>query len=203
MKKYFSTFDAARICNVSPTTVNRWVAEGKLRASRTMGGHKRIKAADLIALLKQLDMPVPDDFSDPAETEVTQSCILVVDDDSSIRKLISRFLKQEFPDSQIEEAKDGFSAGWIVQEKHPQVILLDLHLPGIDGYEVCELIRKSTNFRQTKIIAATGAGADARERIMRLGADEFLQKPFDLNELKSVVARLMPASFISQAKGAD
>lgn len=200
MEKYFSTFDVARICHVSPTSVTRWITEGKLRASRTIGGHKRIKATDVVNLLKLLDMPIPSDFSEFMEPGAARS-ILVVDDDASLRRMITRFLSQEFPDYTIEEAKDGFSAGWIAQQKHPEVILLDLNLPGIDGFEVCELIRKSSEFCETRIVAATGAGEDARERIMKLGADEFLFKPFDLKELKTVILQLLQKSESAEKKG--
>lgn len=192
MEKYFSTFEVARLCHVSPASVTRWVAEGKLPAGRTVGGHKRIKAGDVIHLLKSLDIALPPELTGSA-SEASAKSILVVDDDQALREMICRFLRKEFPEYLIEEAGDGFTAGWMAQKKHPSVILLDIKLPGIDGYGVCATIRKSEDFADTRIIATSGYGEGCREKIMDLGADDFLAKPFDWNKLKQMITHVKAA----------
>ena len=118
--------------------------------------------------------------------------ILVVDDDENIAELISLYLTKECFDVQI--ANDGESALKVVSEFAPNLILLDLMLPGIDGYEVCRQIRKDMT---TPIIMLSAKG-EVFDKVLglELGADDYMEKPFDSKELvarvKAVLRRYKP-----------
>lgn len=105
--------------------------------------------------------------------------ILVVDDDSNIAELISLYLTKECFDTRI--VGDGETALTVFSSYKPDLILLDLMLPGIDGYEVCREIRKTS---QTPIIMLSAKG-EVFDRVLglELGADDYLTKPFDPKEL--------------------
>lgn len=118
--------------------------------------------------------------------------VLVVDDDENIAELISLYLTKECFETEI--ANDGETALSVFDEFAPNLILLDLMLPGIDGYQVCREIRKKSN---TPIIMLSAKG-EIFDKVLglELGADDYMIKPFDSKELvarvKAVLRRYTP-----------
>ena len=197
MEKFFSTFEVAKMCHVSPGSVIRWIREGKLTAAVTVGGHHRINSRDVLELLESLRMPIPADFEDQERRELPAKGgalkILIVDDEAGMRNMIRMILEGQFHRIQIEEASDGFEAGWKAHQARPDLVILDLMLPKFDGYRVCQLIRTFPQLKHTKIIAVTGVpDPEAQQKILKIGADDFLAKPFDLDVLRDrIVNQLM------------
>lgn len=119
--------------------------------------------------------------------------ILIVDDDANIAELISLYLTKEFYEVQIVE--DGEQALQVFDTFKPNLILLDLMLPGMDGYQVCREIRARSN---TPIIMLSAKG-EIFDKVLglELGADDYMIKPFDSKELvarvKAVLRRFQPA----------
>ena len=109
----------------------------------------------------------------------TKQKILIVDDDSNIAELISLYLTKEFYEVQIVE--DGEQALQVFDTFQPNLILLDLMLPGMDGYQVCREIRRRSN---TPIIMLSAKG-EVFDKVLglELGADDYMIKPFDSKEL--------------------
>jgi CheY-like chemotaxis protein len=119
--------------------------------------------------------------------------ILVVDDDPGIQKFLNRFLSNH--GFIIETARDGFEAGSKVESFKPGLIILDLFMPGLDGFEVCRRIKQNPAKAGIRIVAITGNQGDAvRERILGLGADGFVPKPIDKNDLLAVINTLTEKS---------
>ena len=116
--------------------------------------------------------------------------ILIVDDDENIAELISLYLMKECFETEI--ANDGESALIKVKTFMPNLILLDLMLPGIDGYEVCQRIRKNQN---TPIIMLSAKG-EVFDKVLglKMGADDYIMKPFDSNELVARVNAVLRRS---------
>ena len=120
--------------------------------------------------------------------------ILIVDDDENIAELISLYLLKECYDTRI--VHDGESALQAVPEFKPDLILLDLMLPGIDGYQVCREIRKESSIP----IIMLSAKGEVFDKVLglELGADDYIIKPFDSKELvarvKAVLRRAVPAA---------
>ena len=120
--------------------------------------------------------------------------ILIVDDDANIAELIALYLTKECFDTKM--VGDGEAALADFQEYNPDLILLDLMRPGIDGYEVCREIRKTS---QVPIIMLSAKG-EVFDRVLglELGADDYIIKPFDPKELvartKAVLRRFRTAS---------
>jgi len=185
-KPTYTTFDIAKMLDVYPTTVANWVDEGKLKAFNTPGGHRRVLASDLIGFLRKHNMPVPDSFSSGKQR------ILIVDDDPVILKTISAFLLAQDGKYEVATAADGFAAGQSVAQWRPDLVVLDIKLPGVDGFKVCEQI-KSVN-PETRVVAITGyATQENRDRILKAGADAYLAKPFRMKALLSLAHELMAA----------
>ncbi len=118
--------------------------------------------------------------------------ILIVDDDNNIAELIALYLNKECYDTQI--VNDGEDALRAFESYDPNLILLDLMLPGIDGYQVCREIRTKSN---TPIIMLSAKG-EIFDKVLglELGADDYIMKPFDSKELvarvKAVLRRFQP-----------
>lgn len=113
--------------------------------------------------------------------------ILIVDDDENIAELISLYLNKECFDTVI--VHDGIEAISAFQEQHPDLILLDLMLPGMDGYQVCREIRTKSNVP----IIMLSAKCETFDKVLglELGADDYLEKPFDTKELVARVKAVL------------
>ena len=114
------------------------------------------------------------------------SIVLIVDDDLTARETLVAMLEGERYDLQV--AKDGVQALQMLEEIQPDLILLDVMMPGMDGYEVCRRIRSTPELAEVPIILLTAL--DDRASLLRgieSGADDFLSKPADRRELTARV----------------
>lgn len=118
--------------------------------------------------------------------------VLIIDDESSIVNVITRMLlkKSKFK-YEIASASDGITALKQLDLFNPHLVILDLKLPGIDGFQICKKIRSDLQKKNMKILAITGYDdPDTKERILSYGADEYLTKPFDINKFMECVDKL-------------
>ena len=182
IKNTYSTHDVAKICCVTPTTVIRWIEDGLIPAFKTVGGHRRVRREDLERVCRERGIP----FMVPTGTEVGR--ILVVDDEPVVLELVRDLVKELDHKFEVEVAKDAFDAGRLVATFRPQLIFLDLMMPGVDGFDVCTRLKKDPATTNTEIIAITGYYTEANmERILSAGAAACLKKPLDVAEVRSHV----------------
>jgi len=120
----------------------------------------------------------------------TRSKILIVDDDIDTLLLIKMSLEVE--DYLVLGASNGFEALELAKTNIPDVILLDIMMPGMDGYEVCVQLKKDPVKRNITVIMLT-AKEDVREKVkgLDIGADDYVTKPFSLNELKARIKSVL------------
>lgn len=164
--------------HVDPGSVANWIDQDRLKAYRTPGGHRRVAVEDLLAFLQKHKMPIP------AQIETTPTRVMVVDDNPAITRLISRAIKAKHEDYEVLEAHDGFKAGTLLATLRPDVVVLDLRMPGMDGYEVCRLIKSQESTRSCEVIAMTAYPSEENvDRILEMGARICLHKPLDMERL--------------------
>ena len=114
--------------------------------------------------------------------------VLVVDDSPTVRKIVQMTLQREH--IKVITAADGLSALTSVADNMPALILLDIQLPRMDGYHICQIIRKNLQFRQIPIIMLSGKdGLFDKMRGRLAGSTEYLTKPFDSAELVRTVKK--------------
>ena len=110
--------------------------------------------------------------------------ILVADDEQEIRNLLDHFLKGQ--GYEVVLASDGNQALKLAAEENPQVIILDIKMPGLDGLEVCKRLKEKEQTKLIPVIVITGFG-DNKMAALNIGADDFVNKPFDMAEISSRV----------------
>jgi len=182
IKDTFSTHDVAKICCVTPTTVIRWIEDGLIPAFKTVGGHRRVRREDLERVCRERNIP----FNAVQGSEVGR--ILVVDDEPVVLDLVGDVVKELNHKFEVEVAKDAFDAGRLVVSFRPQLIFLDLMMPGVDGFEVCTRLKRDPATANTEVIAITGYYTEANmERILGAGAAACLKKPLDVLEVRRQV----------------
>lgn len=120
----------------------------------------------------------------------TEQRILVVEDSPMIQRVIEICLRQ--PARQFDQRRDGASALAAARDLHPDLMILDIRLPGIDGWEVLRQLRSTEDGRELAVLVVTGHGdAATRRRAQTEGADGFLAKPFRPDELRRAVDLLV------------
>jgi excisionase family DNA binding protein len=180
----FTTFEAAKLCHVSPLSIINWVNAGRIPAFRTPGGHRRIRREDLARFMRENGIPLPEELRDGSG----RSRVLVVDDESSIRDIFSESLSQRANPYDVMTAADGFEAGRLVATFRPDVVLLDLRMPGLDGFQVCRTIKGDSETASTVVIAMTGYHTHETEsRIVECGAVRCLSKPIEPSAVAAVI----------------
>lgn len=185
-RKALSTIEVARMLGVAVSSVSKWIDEGKLPAGRTPGGHRRIEEDDFIRFLHQQQ------FRIPPELQPSALKILIVDDETSFTKWLAEEIGERYPQSEVSVAHDGYSAGETVGLVKPAVIILDLHMPGLDGFEVCRRIKANPHTMQAAVIAVTAdPDPQFKARIMKLGARACLTKPFDVDALVAEIDKAL------------
>ena len=187
MEDILTVFKASKQCNVSPKTIINWIESGHITAYKTVGGHRRIKKTDLVAFMTKQGIPIPEDT--PVEERIR---ILVVDDDPIIVETIVQSLEEDEHDYEVISASDGFEAGIQVSHFKPHLLILDIMMPDIKGYEVCKKIKSDKETKDIKIIVLSAYLDDDKFKKMKEhGADVCFSKPLPLPQLKEEVARLL------------
>lgn len=177
MKTVFTTGEAARICKVSQQTIIRCFDNGQLKGFRVPGSRfRRIPRDALYRFMK--DNGIPTDALESGKRK-----ILVVDDDEELVELITDVLESDGR-FEVRVANNGFDAGMMVKDYRPDLIVLDVMLPDINGKEVCQRVRSDPNLEGVRIVCISGMVEDDKIADLRqAGADDFLHKPFEVEEL--------------------
>jgi CheY-like chemotaxis protein len=189
-ERTYTTHDIAKFCDVYPSSVVHWINGGKLRTHQTAGGHHRVTREDLIDFLQGLNMRLPDEL-------IARKRILIVDDDAELAKVISRAFSR-LPEYEVETCGDGINALIRIGQQPPDLVILDIVIPKMDGIQVCRVLKSQPQTRGIKIIAVSGKKLPLNEKkLMDIKVDGFFRKPLDLHELVERVSellRLEPAS---------
>ena len=175
--KLLAPSEAATLLGVSPITLSKWARKGLLHAHVTLGGHRRFTYNEISRFADErgLTLFLPEDV--PRR-------VLVVEDDQQFSGFLKEALMTLDAEMEVLIAEDGFEAGRMVQKLHPHIVLLDIMLPGMDGFSVCRQLRADPELKQVRVIAMTGYfSRENIERILAAGAEVCLEKPFTRAQL--------------------
>lgn len=172
--EYLTTSEAGNICGVTRTTITRWIDEGLLNAFITPSGHRKIRREDLDRFLATKNI-IPPEATNPGKKN-----ILVVDDNPYDLKLFEAAFLVAKDKYQVHTASDGFEAVYKIGEVKPKVVILDLMMPKMDGFEVCTKIKSNECTKHIKVIVTTAHVEEGhRKKALKCGADAFFAKPLD------------------------
>jgi chemosensory pili system protein ChpA (sensor histidine kinase/response regulator) len=149
-----------------------------------------LDAADLVAPMSRPRSVVPAPHQSEQRRETPT--IMIVDDSVSVRRVMSNLLKHA--GWSVLEAKDGLDAIARLQmaERSPDLFLLDIEMPRMDGYELLTSLRSRAEHHDTPVVMVTSrAGDKHRQKAMRLGATDYVVKPYQDAELLSLIRRLL------------
>lgn len=180
-KDYYTPNEVAQLFMVSPVTVRQWAQKGLLTAALTAGGHRRFLHQELIRFAHERGLTL--NWPGQGTTK-----ILIVEDDEQVAGFLYEFLQGRPGIEAVDIAESGFEAGRKVQSFNPSVVLLDLMMPGMDGFAVCQNLKADPITRGIRVLAMTGyPTADNIERIMDAGAEVCLAKPIDTVRLMELL----------------
>lgn len=187
-ERTYTTHDIAKFCDVYPSSVVNWIDDGRLKAYSTPGGHHRVTREDLLAFLAEFRIPIPNELTHrPAR-------ILVVDDDEEVTAVIARAFARRAEEFEVEVCHGGIEALIRIGQAPPDLVVLDIVLPRMDGLQVCRVLKSKPETRDIKIVAISGKKPPFNEKKPSdAGIDAFLRKPLDLFELVSEVESLVGA----------
>ena len=137
-----------------------------------------------------------------SEDTRSKPLILLADDDASIRDLVR--LSIEDLECDLIEAKNGELALEAILVEQPDLVVLDVMMPGLTGWEICKYIRQRTGYDDTLILMLTAVGEEVNELTAPLyGADHHLDKPFDPDEMKETVERLLKQGYSKKGQALE
>jgi len=188
-RRFFTTSEVANYCAVTNDGVLKWIKSGKLRAFSTPGGHYRVSAEDFRSFLEKYEIPIDESFFRGGERQRT---VLVVDDEPNIRDIVQRLLTEMDSNLKIEEACDGYEAGIKIGSLHPDLIIMDVMMPRVDGISLCRSIRENPDTQGIKVLAITAfPEQDNVKKMYDAGADLCLIKPLQFEHFRLEVTRLL------------
>lgn len=183
-KEIFTLPQAAKYCSLSRSTLWKYVRSGDLRASLTPGRHYRIHRRDLESFLRKKGM-YPFSSSEPHEKR-----ILIADNDRQALDFFAEVLSCDGYRTKI--ARNWFEAGFKIMEFRPKLLILDLFMPGVDGFDVCRRIKQNQNTSNIKILGTADCySEEIRLKTLKAGADAYLEKPVDREQLVQSIEALL------------
>ncbi|MBB1633551.1 response regulator [Cupriavidus sp. UME77] len=189
--RFYSTRTAAEMLGVSLRTVQLWVENGRLPAWKTDGGHRRIPA-------DSVDRMVADQRSQTAAPATAAAApagrafrVLLVEDDEHLLQIYRMALEALNPSVEILEATNGYDGLLLIGSSKPDLVLLDLIMPGIDGFRLCRTIDAQQEFAATRIVVVTSLDKHAiADRGGIPGHIRVFSKPIPMSVLQSLVVTL-------------
>jgi len=173
-----TTSQAATLLGVAPHTVQKWVDAGVLRAWKTVGGHRRVAANSVEAMLRDRDVM-------PQATAVRQMSVMLVEDDADTAELLEALIGQLWPQAHVRLARDGFSALLDAGKQPPDVLITDINLPGMDGVEMLNSLLLHPETRQMRVVFVTHYAPAELQRFGPLPPGvPVLRKPIQVEDLR-------------------
>jgi two-component system, OmpR family, response regulator len=183
-KKPLSVGQVAEICRVSKKTVLNWIYDGGMKAFTTYGGHYRIWPANIKRFLDTTGMDIPFDFVDDRTTH-----ILIIDDDADFATILKSAIIAELSEVEVTTTDDGYEGLMLIGELKPHLVILDIKMPKLDGFQVLELLKTRKAEQDLKVLVITGyLDPETRQQLSRTIADHWMDKLSDISTMIKTIA---------------
>ncbi len=173
--RLLTSHEVGDLLQVNPSSVKKWVNEGRIAAFRTPGGHRRIRVSDLVDFLQRHAMPIPRPLAGVAKKR-----LLIVDDDVMQLRALERRLRPHHARVHVVLTENGIDALLMVGTFKPDLIVLDVYMPELDGVEVCRRLKHNAETRHIEVIVTSAHMSPAvEEKARAAGARLCLPKPVE------------------------
>jgi CheY-like chemotaxis protein len=197
-KKLLKISEIAKKAGVLASTIRYYTDLGLVDVSgHTEGGHRLYSEEVVLPRIRRIRWFLEHKgYSiEKIKEEITATKgvkrILIIDDEPEISELVVDLVKDKFP-NEIKIVYDGFAAGRLLNDFLPDLVVLDLLLPGVNGFEVCRQIKQDRYLKDTKILTVTGYDSEEhRKKIMDAGTDDYLAKPMDVKIFYEKICKLL------------
>jgi excisionase family DNA binding protein len=170
---------AARYLGVAQSTIRKWSDSGRVRAFKTPGRHRRYRRGDLDAFLER---SLPDARPGPT--------VLIVDDDERLREYVRVNLEMEgYTVREAGSAEEGME---VLDDLRPDLVLLDVMMPKVDGWEMLQRMHERHGVGSIPVVMFSGKVDEGAGEAAERGAQGFIGKPFDPQELIAQTKQLLP-----------
>jgi len=186
VKKYISVKEITEYLEVSKQTVNKWILDNKIKSYRIPSGRKKVLRKDFLTYLEENKLPIDSDIFPSKKKK-----LVVIDDDDKIINLFQRYFQKVSSDWQIEYARDGMTGLLKIGVFRPDVVILDIEMPGMDGISVCKKIQEDANLAHIKIIIISGFTSVYEDELQALGIATVLEKPFTFSEVNEKLTQYL------------
>jgi excisionase family DNA binding protein len=188
---YYTTFQVAKMLGVSPPTVVNWINSGLVTAYRTPGGHRRITQDELVTFAQIHNYPLAMEGGSEAEAPTGERRVLIVDDEPDFCDLVRNYL-QVRGNLEVEVALSGFAAGLTIARFKPAVVVMDILMPDMDGFEVLKMMRSDPEMQEIPVIACTAyRDPQIEDRVRRESFHGYIEKPLKLDRLLEMIEQAM------------
>jgi excisionase family DNA binding protein len=189
-----TSHEVGQLLQVVPSSVVKWVNDGLLPAFRTPGGHRRIRSADLVAFLRSHKMYIPPPLA-KSQADNAPVRALLVDDDRHVLTALQRGMKSYRDRVSLTVLSSGIEALVMVGAEKPDALIIDMHMPEMDGLEVCTRLRRHKHTQVMDVVMMTGRYSQELERkCLEAGARALLVKPLTASKLVEVLTGERPSS---------
>lgn len=179
------TSEAADYLGVSRSSITNWVRQEVLKAASTPGGHYLFSQEQLNNFAIERGMSLPETEQNEAKFR-----ILAIDDDKEFREFVSEAL-EVYSGYELKEAEDGMQGALLIGTWKPDLVIVDLRMPNMNGVEFCRLLKKDKSTNRVKIIIASAyLSPEVKKEITSLGVDAVLEKPVRLASFVATVGKL-------------
>jgi two-component system OmpR family response regulator len=167
--------------------VLNWIYDDALKAFTTYGGHYRVWPANIKKFLDSAGMDIPFDFVDDRNTHV-----LIIDDDINYAQSLKNAITIEIPGVEVITTDDGYEGLLLIGEIKPQLVVLDIKMPKVDGFQVLELLRSRKIEHDMKILVVSGyLDAKTRQQLSKTVVDYAMDKLSDLDAIIKTIVAIM------------
>jgi len=182
-KKFYTTGELGKIIGVSRVTVYKWIKDKKIEGVRLPGGRWIILKKEAEKIIKERNLEEIE-----KEKEIK---ILIGDDNTEITNSLKEFLERRNSDFRIMTAYNGFEVGKYLYTFKPDILILDIFMPGINGFEILNIVRNDPKLKNIVIIIITGHSEEENiKRAKEQGADYIFIKPFDYKEIEETIKKI-------------
>ena len=178
--KFLSVKQVAEYLEVSKQAVDKWINAGEFKVFRLPSGRIKILRSDFLDYIKTHELYLDKEFFN-----IGSNKIVVIDDNESIHSLFQKFFEEVNSDLEVKYAADGMSGLLLLGASKPDIVILDIEMPGMNGIDLCKKILADDSLAGIYIVVISGYLSKYEKELKKIGLETFIEKPFtfkDLNE---------------------